>query len=154
MKQYASNACGTVAAFHAIVNMSKEYPDLIAKESYFAKFIESTKPLTAEERGNYFKKDKGLESAHKKAVKKGQSEVTARVSTHFIAFVEVDGSLYELDGRRAAPVNHGPCKGNEVLAKSCQVIQRFMDRDPGELRFTIMAMAFANTNQFDQFAYE
>jgi len=154
MKQHAANACGTVAAFHAIVNMNRDYPDLIAKESFFANFIDNTKTLNAEERGNYFKKDKGLEKAHKKAVKKGQSEVTARVSTHFIAFVEVDGSLYELDGRKSAPVNHGPCKGNEVLAKSCNVIQGFMDRDPGELRFTIMALAFAGGNQFDQFAYE
>lgn len=154
MKQHASNACGTVAAFHAMVNMSTSYPDVIAKDSYLSKFIESTKTLNAEDRGNYFKKDKGLEKAHFAAVKKGQSQVVTKVSTHFVAFVEVDGCLYELDGRKYGPVNHGPCKGNEVLAKSCEVIQKFMERDPGELRFTIMALAYANTAQFDQFAYE
>lgn len=149
MKQYASNACGTVAAFHAITNLSKCYPDLIQKESYFEKFIENTKDLSPEERGHYFKKDKSLEKAHKKAVKEGQSQVTNRVSTHFISFVEVDGSLYELDGRENCPINHGKCKSSELLSKSCEVIQKFMERDPGELRFTIMALAYSsNKNDF------
>ena len=147
MKQYASNACGTVAAFHAIANISKCYPDLIQKDSYFEKFLENTKELTSEERGHYFKKDKGLEAAHKKAVKKGQSQVTDRVSTHFICFVEVDGSLYELDGRQDVPINHGKCRSNELLPKTCEVIQRFMERDPGELRFTIMALAYSSTKE-------
>ena len=143
MKQYAANACGTVAAFHAIANISKCYPDLIQKESFFANFLENTKDLTPEERGNYFKKDKSLEKAHKKAVQKGQSHVTDRVNTHFISFVEVDGSIYELDGREKGPINHGKCKSNELLPKACEIIQKFMERDPGELRFTIMALAYS-----------
>ncbi len=145
MKQYASNACGTVAAFHAIANISKYYLDLVGKDSYFEKFLENTKDLSPEERGEYFKKDKGLEKAHKKAVKKGQSQVTDRVNTHFICFVEVEGNIYELDGRESGPVNHGPCRSNELLAKSCEAIQKFIERDPGELRFTIMALANSNS---------
>ncbi len=30
------------------------------------------------------------------------------VDLHFIAFVQREGSLYELDGRKAGPINHGP----------------------------------------------
>lgn len=141
MKQYAGNACGTIAAFHAIANAATTKPDLIGKGSYFEKYLANTKSLNFEERGNYFKKDKTLQEAHTKAVHEGSTEVQEEVNTHFIAFVEVDGSLYELDGRKNTPINHGACKAEELLPKACGVIQQFMERDPGEIRFTIMALA-------------
>lgn len=31
-----------------------------------------------------------------------------QVNHHFVALVEKDGHLYELDGRKEFPVNHGP----------------------------------------------
>ena len=141
MKQYAGNACGTIAAFHAIANAANTQQDLISKGSYFEKYLDNTKKLSYEDRGNYFKKDKTLQEAHTKAVHEGKTEVQEEVNTHFIAFVEVDGTLYELDGRKSAPINHGACQSNELLSKACGVIQKFMERDPGEVRFTMMALA-------------
>ena len=151
MKQYAGNACGTVAVFHAITNLVREYPDIIAKDSYLQKFIEETQGLTKEERGNHFKKDKELEKAHHSAVIEGKTAIPSKVTTHFITFVEVDGSLYELDGTKEGPVNHGPCKPFELLKKSTAAIQQFIERDPGELRFTIMALGSANTQPSEEF---
>lgn len=29
MKQYAQNACGTIALFHVILNALREYPDIV-----------------------------------------------------------------------------------------------------------------------------
>ncbi len=55
----------------------------------------------------------------------------------------MDGYLYELDGRKAFPINHGPCNDDEVLSKSCEVIRGFMDRDPEEINYTIVALAKA-----------
>lgn len=90
------------------------------------------------------------------------------VNTHFIAFTHVDGSLYELDGRKDTPVNHGPTTGDTLLEvgrsapplpyacrgprmpasppplapqDACKVIKGFMARDEGEMRFTIVAVA-------------
>jgi ubiquitin carboxyl-terminal hydrolase L3 len=51
----------------------------------------------------------------------------------------VDGNLYELDGRKRFPINHGPSTPDTLLADACAVVQQFMDRDPGEMRFTIVA---------------
>lgn len=55
-------------------------------------------------------------------------------------FSEVDGSLYELDGRKRFPINHGPSSPDTLLADACRVVQQFMERDPGEMRFTIVAL--------------
>lgn len=38
MKQYAENACGTIAIFHAVLNLMKEYPEIVKETSYFQKF--------------------------------------------------------------------------------------------------------------------
>jgi hypothetical protein len=34
MKQYAMNACGTIALFHIIANALKTYPDIVDSGSY------------------------------------------------------------------------------------------------------------------------
>ena len=52
-----------------------------------------------------------------------------------------DGHLYELDGRKSGPVNHGPSSPDSLLEDATSVVKRFMERDPEELRFTIIALA-------------
>merc|ERR1712150_107195 len=63
------------------------------------------------------------------------------IITHFVALVNVGGGLYEMDGRKDGPIHHGKTTTETFLADSCRVIEQFMKRDPGELRFTIMALA-------------
>ena len=38
MKQYAHNACGTIALFHIIINALKDRPDIVVADSYLQKF--------------------------------------------------------------------------------------------------------------------
>lgn len=49
-------------------------------------------------------------------------------------FSEMDGTLYELDGRKEGPVPHGSTSPATLLQDACAVVKQFMDRDPGELR--------------------
>jgi hypothetical protein len=67
-----------------------------------------------------------------------QVEYIEAVNLHFIAFVHVNGSLYELDGTKSAPINHGPTTQDALLTNSVAVIRQFMDRDPEELRFNMV----------------
>ena len=68
------------------------------------------------------------------------------VLTHFICFTEVNGNLYELDGRKKSAINHGPSSSETLLNDACNVIKQFMQRDPEEMRFTILALARTMTD--------
>lgn len=107
MKQYAKNACGTIALFHIVMNKMYEYPNLVKENSYLNKFREESLGKTPEEIGEGFKSNKDICKKHRESVKKGQTKVQSKVDTHFIAFVEKEGFLYELDGRKKEPINHG-----------------------------------------------
>lgn len=48
-----------------------------------------------------------------------------------------------LDGRKKSPVNHGVSSAETILPDACKVIQGFMERQPGEVRFTIVALCEA-----------
>jgi len=77
------------------------------------------------------------------AAAQGQStqvEIDEPVNTHFVAFVQVEGHLYELDGRKGQPINHGPSSAETLLQDAVVVVKQFMARDPEELRFTITAL--------------
>jgi ubiquitin carboxyl-terminal hydrolase L3 len=60
----------------------------------------------------------------------------------------VEGHLYELDGRKASPINHGACAADELLERAAAVVQsEFMAADPEELRFTLVALAAASPRE-------
>lgn len=57
---------------------------------------------------------------------------------HFVAYVPVDGILYELDGLQPYPISHGPCINlPETLS---QVLEKRISRAPaGEMLFNLLA---------------
>jgi ubiquitin carboxyl-terminal hydrolase L3 len=67
--------------------------------------------------------------------------INVPVVASYVFISNVDGHLYELDGRKDFPINHGESSADNLLEDACAVIQQFMDRSPGELRFTIVALA-------------
>ncbi|KAL6484745.1 hypothetical protein MHYP_G00067900 [Metynnis hypsauchen] len=66
-----------------------------------------------------------------------------KVDLHFIAFVNVEGDLYELDGRKPFPIAHGKTTEDSFLEDAAEVCKKFMARDPQELRFTVVALSKA-----------
>lgn len=51
MKQYARNACGTIALFHIILNAKETYPEIITADSYLDKFYATTSNADSKVRG-------------------------------------------------------------------------------------------------------
>merc|ERR1711971_1372451 len=86
-----------------------------------------------------------LHAASEASAQHGQTaapEATAEVKCHFIAFVEKEGCIYELDGAKLGPINHGRRSEHHTFLKAVAgVIQtQFIAKDPESLRWNMMAL--------------
>lgn len=59
---------------------------------------------------------------------------------HFVAFVQKEGCLYELDGRKAFPINLGPSSEETFLHDAASACHSYMTRNPENVNFTIVAV--------------
>ncbi|XP_053616433.1 ubiquitin carboxyl-terminal hydrolase isozyme L3 [Plodia interpunctella] len=144
MKQNISNACGTVALVHSVANNCDK---IELSNGPMKKFLDDAKGLDAAARGALLEKTEAIINAHKELAQEGQTTTPSAddpVNHHFIAFVHKDGALYELDGRKAFPINHGPTTSDSLLEDAATICKEFMARDPNEVRFTVMALAAAD----------
>ena len=143
IKQTVGNACGTIGLLHAVANNAAEISP--APGSFLARFLERTAALDAAARAEALASDDSLDAAHAAAALEGQSaapEADEEVNLHFVAFVHVDGGLYELDGRKPGPVRHGGTSGETLLADAVAVVQReFLPHAGGSVQFNVIALA-------------
>lgn len=70
-------------------------------------YLDASKDLSPEERGKILEADKAIAEAHEQLAVEGQTAANSKVSHHFVALVHKNGILYELDGRKDFPINHG-----------------------------------------------
>lgn len=143
MKQTIGNACGTVGLIHAIAN---NLDKLNLKEgSFLDGYFKDSKALSEEERCGKLDEGDGIATAHEEAAT-ADSETKAPdlmddIKTHFICFTQVDGELYELDGRKHAPISHGATTDATFLSDAAAICKQFMDRNPGSMEFSLTALA-------------
>ena len=50
---------------------------------------------------------------------------------HFVAYMPINGVLYELDGLREGPVDLGPATREDWVDKVCPIIQQRIERFAG-----------------------
>ena len=145
MKQYVGNACGTIATLHSIANAGP-IRDTLAEDSPIRKFFGECEGKNQEQRGHVLEEADYLSEASDTSATNteiGQTSAPGRgehVSAHFIAFVPCDGSVFELDGGKAFPINHGPI-GDDFIRTAAKIIQtKFMQVDQDSYHWNIMAL--------------
>ncbi|KAK6487163.1 ubiquitin carboxyl-terminal hydrolase isozyme L3-like [Huso huso] len=142
MKQTISNACGTIGLIHAVANNQDRLE--FGPGSALKKFLSESSSLSPEKKAKFLEEDESIRVTHESSAQEGQTEapsIDEKVDLHFIAFVNVGGKLYELDGRKPFPIAHGTTTEDTFLENAAEVCKEFMARDPDELRFTVVALS-------------
>lgn len=141
MKQVVPNACGTVALIHSVANNKTE---INLGDGFLKQFIEDTQNLDPVKRGEMLENAENIINLHKEIAQEGQTEAPQPempVNNHFVAFVQVDGSIYELDGRKEFPINHGPIsKPDDFLEKAVDICKDYIKRQPDNVQFSVVAL--------------
>ncbi|KJE97426.1 ubiqutin carboxyl-terminal hydrolase l3 [Capsaspora owczarzaki ATCC 30864] len=141
LKQTIANACGTVGVLHAVAN-NKDRLEL-PEDCYLRRFVENGSAKTSEERGEQLEVSEEVTNVHEECANEGQTETPSLdddTFLHFVCLIERDGFLYELDGRKSFPINHGPSSQQTLLEDAAKVVQKFMDRDTSQVQFNMIAL--------------
>lgn len=96
-----------MGVLHALCNAQ----GALELEGWVASFKGRTKGMDPVQRAKALEEDEELDGIHDAAAHSGQTRPPAAdesVMLHFVCFVQADGCLYELDGRKPFPINLGP----------------------------------------------
>jgi len=141
MNQFVGNACGTIAAIHCLANSADRLG--VSKDSSLGRFIAENQGESPEVIGAALADFEEFHEASEESAEGGQTEAPEadeELNHHFISFVEQDGDVYELDGTKAFPINHGPV-GDGLLNAATQVVKtKFMAQDVENIQFNMMAL--------------
>nr|XP_046270916.1 ubiquitin carboxyl-terminal hydrolase isozyme L1 isoform X2 [Scatophagus argus] len=139
LKQTAVHSCGTIALLHAVANNKSKLS--FATDSVLKKFLDETADMSADDRAKHLEKNQAICKAHNEVASQGQCRPEAdNINFHFIAFVNVNGQLYEFDGRMNGPVKHGATNDESFIVDAAKVCHEFMEREQGEVRFSSVAL--------------
>ncbi|KAE9553954.1 hypothetical protein FO519_002818 [Halicephalobus sp. NKZ332] len=106
MKQKIGNACGTFALLHSLSNL-KDKIDI--GSGSFANWLQKAEKLGIEDRSDCLQNDSDMAQAHDNCARSGETELPGiHVEHHFITFVNIDNTLYELDSSMNFPRSIGP----------------------------------------------
>ncbi|KAF8476990.1 hypothetical protein BDZ91DRAFT_688007 [Kalaharituber pfeilii] len=152
--QVTDNLCASLAMLNIVMNC----PDVDIGE-HLKSFKEFSRDLSPPLRGlalanfeylrqyhNAFARkaemmdaDVGLIEASKK--KRSTEDTEEEEAFHFIAYVPIDGSLWELDGLKRQPVKLGSCTADTWLSLATPKIhERILRYEQDEIRFTLLAI--------------
>lgn len=148
IKQRIGNACGTIGILHTLANISSLHSEItISPSSWLHTFFTSTSvDMSPTSKADILESNDAIEKHHDESTSDTTLNQTSRgniddkVLTHFISIVNVNNEVYELDGRKDCPIFHGETSEETFLHDGIKVVKGFMERDPMEYRFTILAL--------------
>lgn len=143
------NSCAT----HALLSVLLNCPDLHLGET-LSRLKTHTKGMSPENKGWAIGNTPELACAHnshamsqaKRRLDKSSGISTGRFTGeafHFVSFVPIDGHLFELDGLKPFPLNHGPWKDAEDWTDKfrCTMEERLgISSGEQDIRFNLMAV--------------
>lgn len=146
--QKIQNACATQAILSVLCNL----PEGIEIGPILGNFKEFSRDLDPESRGEILGMSDEIRQAHNSFSRPNpfESGDDDRETPdeendglyHFVAYVPINGQLWELDGLKQFPVNYGDCTSEQFPEKVSNVLMERVQKAPGgDLRFSVLAVS-------------
>lgn len=144
-RQVIPNACATQAIVSVLLNCTHGDLQLGPTLSDFKEFAQAFDPQM---RGLTLSNSDKIRDVHNSFSRQQLFEFDSRDEKkeedafHFIAYIPFKGRLYELDGLKEAPVDHGAIPANSEWTDVARPIvqQRMQKYSEGEIHFSLMAV--------------
>ncbi|CAK1588325.1 unnamed protein product [Parnassius mnemosyne] len=144
-KQVINNACATQAVISLLLNCNHPDVDLGPELSKLKEFSMSFDPKM---RGLTLSNSQTIRTAHNSMAQQPLFEFDPKVASkdddayHFIGYMPIDGRLYELDGLRDGPIDHGPIALEQDWLDVVRpiIMKRINVYTEGEIHFNLMAL--------------
>merc|ERR1719282_419509 len=113
------------------------------EDSVLSKFVNKLKDETPLKRGELLNDDVIINDLHNQLASEGQTKVEeGKVGSHFVCFTAVNGHLFELDGTKSGPVDHGEIKGSDLLHAAAEKIKEtYIQPNPTVLEFSMIGLS-------------
>lgn len=141
IKQTIKNACATIALIHAVANNMDRLE--VLPDCILGKFLESTRQLSPEDRGQKLENDIDIANLHKAVAREGQGNLAGGnddVDLHFITFVKYRNNVLELDGYKNKPIVHVVTDEENFVKHAFRVVQNYMNIDPADSRYNVLSL--------------
>jgi len=152
-KQVINNACATQAILSALMNITDPSvvlgPTLEELKEFCSSFDAGMKGLTLSNSDQ-------IRTVHNSFARQTLFEFDSKAATkdddvfHFVTYVPVEGRLYELDGLKAGPVDHGVVGGDWVETVRPIIEARMAKYTAGEIHFNLMAVMQDRRARYNQ----
>ncbi|CAB3398500.1 unnamed protein product [Caenorhabditis bovis] len=136
MRQNIRNACGTFALFHSLANLEDR---INIGNGPFAQWLSKAKAVGSAERSDILEKDAELAKIHEQVAARGATAAPATVKHHFIAFVNKNGKLLEIDSRFDFAREIGPTS-DETLVKDVGAAVKHLFDKLNDIQFSALAL--------------
>ncbi|XP_028169977.1 ubiquitin carboxyl-terminal hydrolase isozyme L5-like isoform X2 [Ostrinia nubilalis] len=144
-KQVISNACATQACLSILLNCTHPDVDIGPELKKLKEFSMSFDPKM---RGLTLSNSQTIRSAHNSMSQQAVIEVDPKAPAkeedayHFVSYMPIEGRLYELDGLRDGPIDHGPVSLEQDWIDVVRpiILKRVNAYNEGEIHFNLLAV--------------
>lgn len=149
------NACGTIGCLHVCLNTD----GAMDESSSLNSFRKSSKKSSPQERGRLLHQTEAFKSVSDSAAVSSEAQTACPdrdgpdLDHHFAAFIldEVTSHIFEMDGTKYGPIDHGPSTPENFERDTWDVIQsNFLKIEPNSIEFSLMALVHKTNDEEEE----